>query len=148
MKYSQGKVGRIFLARIEHGDDLLEELKRLATQERVETAVLYLIGALREASLVVGPQACTIPSVPSWRHFDDCREILAIGTIFTGQDGPVLHLHSATGRGDTPLTGCLRGDSAVHLVIEAMIMELLETGAVKSYDPATELQILNFHQGR
>ncbi len=148
MKYSQGKVGRIFLARIEDGDDLLDELKGLAVQERIETAVLYLIGALREASLVVGPQTCAIPSVPSWRHFDDCREILAMGTIFTGQDGPVLHLHSAVGRGDTPLTGCLRGDSEVYLVVEAVIMELLETGAAKTYDPTTELQILNFYRSR
>jgi predicted DNA-binding protein with PD1-like motif len=145
LKYLQGKTGRVFVARLDHGDDLLGELKLLAEREKVEAAVLYVIGALKEASLVVGPEECSLPPVPVWRKFDDCREIVGVGTMFRDREGqPVFHLHGAIGRGDACLMGCVRGESEVYLVAEVIILELLDTGAMKDFDPASGLKMLTF----
>lgn len=144
MKYSQGKVGRVFIARVEHGDNLLEEIKRLAVSENIEAGVMYVIGALRDASIVVGPEEMTLPPVPVWREFSDGREVIAIGTLFRDEEGPALHLHGAFGRGDQVLMGCVRKLSEVYLVAEVIIMELTGTGAVKSFEEASGLKMLKF----
>ncbi|AGL03044.1 PPC domain-containing DNA-binding protein [Desulfoscipio gibsoniae] len=144
MQYAQGKVGRVFVARVEHGDDLLAELKKLAEQESIQAGIFYTIGAMKEASLVAGPKACTRPPETVWRHFDDCREIIGIGTIFEDNGVPALHLHGTLGKGDIALMGCLRGESEVYLVVEVIILELLGTGAIRKFDAASELKMLSF----
>lgn len=145
MKYRQGKTGRIFTARLDHGDDLLDGLKQLAEKEKIEAAVIHVIGALKGASLVVGPEECTRPPVPVWRQFDDCRELLGTGTLFRdGRGEPVIHLHGAAGRGGATLTGCVRGESEVFLVAEVIVLEMTGTGAVKDLDEASGLKMLIF----
>ena len=142
MKYTQGEVGRVFVARVEHGDDLLGELKQLVQKEQVEAGVFYVIGALKEAALVTGPEKCVLPPTPMWRKFDDCREIIGIGTMFMDEEEPVFHLHGTLGRGDTTLMGCIRGESEVYLVAEVVLLEMTGTCAVKELDPASGLKML------
>ncbi|MFZ5597611.1 MAG: PPC domain-containing DNA-binding protein [Bacillota bacterium] len=146
MKYRQGNMGRAFVARVEHGDDLLEELKKLAREENIEAGVIYVIGALKEASLVVGPEECTVPPVPVWRNFNDGREILGIGTLFREDGEPIIHLHGTLGRGDTVLMGCVRKDSRVYLVAEVIILEINGSGAFKAFEEEFDLKMLNFHK--
>jgi len=144
MKYTQGKVGRVFVAKVEDGDDLIYEIKKLAQKESIEAGVCYIIGALKEASMVTGPEECTRPPVPVWRIFNDGREILAIGTLFRDDFEPVLHLHGTTGKGDQTLTGCIRGESQIYLVAEVIILELINTGTIKEFDAEFGFKMLNF----
>ncbi|MTI82467.1 MAG: DUF296 domain-containing protein [Firmicutes bacterium] len=144
MKYTKGKVGRVFVVKVENGDDLIFELKKLAQKESIEAGVCYIIGALKEASMVTGPKECTQPPEPVWRTFSDCREILAIGTLFRDDREPVLHLHGTTGKGDQTLTGCIRGESQIYLVAEVIILELINTGAIKEFDAEFGFKMLNF----
>jgi predicted DNA-binding protein with PD1-like motif len=144
MKYSQGKVGRVFVAHVEHGDNLLDELKKLAERKNIEAGIFYVIGALKEAALVAGPEECSRPPVPVWRKFNDCREIIGIGTLYRDNGEPVPHLHAALGRGDTTLVGCLRGESEVYLIAEVIILELCGTGAIRKFDQVSGLKLLDF----
>ncbi|MCO5382244.1 MAG: DUF296 domain-containing protein [Methanosarcina barkeri] len=61
MEYAKGRIGRVFTVRIDHGDDLILELIKLAELERIESAVFTLIGALKEAKLVTGPKESVTP---------------------------------------------------------------------------------------
>jgi predicted DNA-binding protein with PD1-like motif len=45
MDYTQGKLGRVFVARIDHEEDLLFELEDLAVNENIRSAFFYLLGA-------------------------------------------------------------------------------------------------------
>lgn len=142
MKYSQGKAGRVFVARVEHGDNLIDEIKGLAVKENIEAGIIYVIGALKDAGVVVGPEEMTIPPVPVWREFEDGREIVGIGTLFRDGSEPVLHLHATFGRGDRTLMGCVRKLSEVYLVAEVIILELTGTGAVKELEKESGLKML------
>ncbi|MFZ5643772.1 MAG: PPC domain-containing DNA-binding protein [Bacillota bacterium] len=145
MKYQKGSVGRAFVARVEHGDNLIEELKKLAAEEKIEAGILYVIGALKDASFVVGPEECVLPPVPMWRKFDDGREVVGMGTLFRDRDGdPALHLHGVFGKGDQALMGCVRELSEVYLVAEVIILELTGTGAFKEFEKESGLKMLNF----
>lgn len=145
MQYRQGQLGRVFLARVEHGENLLEEIRNLARAEHLDGAVIFMIGALKSASMVVGPRECTVPPEPVWESFGDGREILGIGTLYPDEMGePALHLHGVLGKGQVSLTGCLRANTEVYLIVEMVIMELSRLDALRRLDPETGLKMLNF----
>lgn len=143
MKYTSGSIGRVLVAKVEHGDDLLLEIKRLVEKEQIRTALLFMLGAVKQASLVVGPRECTVPPEPVWRDFGDGREILGMGTIFCDGQEPVLHVHAAFGRGDAALVGCLRENTETYLVAEVVILEMIGLEASRGMDPAAGLKMLN-----
>jgi predicted DNA-binding protein with PD1-like motif len=105
---------------------------------------MFMIGALEAGSVVVGPATCSVPPNPVWREFHDGREILGIATVFTEGSEPVIHLHASLGRGENALTGCIRKDAKVYLVVEVIIMELLGSGGVRTLDDITGLNLLGF----
>jgi uncharacterized protein len=144
MQYQTGKIGRAILARVDHGDDLLDELKKLIQTEQVKAGVMFMIGALEGAAVVVGPEKVTVPPEPVWKHVDDGREIVGIGTVFWSENEPAIHLHASLGRGGEVLTGCVRLESRVYLVVEVVILELLDINAVRAADPALGVSLLRF----
>jgi len=144
MQYRQGSLGRIIVAKIEHGDDLLAELHKLLKVEQIQAGVMLMIGALQDGSLVVGPESCTVPPQPMWREFHDGREILGVATVFTENNEPHIHLHASLGRGDEPLTGCIRKETRVYLVVEVILWEILDSEAVRTMDELTGLNLLGF----
>ena len=142
MKYTKGSVGRIFLIKFDDDDVLLDELDRLARKEKIESATLVFIGALKKGDIVTGPKKPVIPPEPNWVAFKDAWEVMGIGTIYTNSGGPQIHLHASMGKKLKTLTGCVRKKSKVFLVIEAIIFELNGVKAVKELDPATGLSLL------
>ena len=142
MKYQQGSFGRVFLLRFEDGDDLLKEIKTLANRENVKVGTIMLLGGIRSAGMVTGPKKAVIPPDPMWAHFNDAREVLAFGTLFWKDDEPIIHLHGAVGRDSETFTGCIRKDSSVYLVVEAVITELVGISARKVMNEKVGLAML------
>lgn len=142
MQGNEGKLGRVFVLKFEHGEDLRAELIGFARRKRVATAVVMFLGALERGKLVTGPKRARVPPEPNWRPFNDGWETLGLGTIFPSDAGPQLHLHGALGKGGRTLTGCVRVDPKVFLVMEALLVEITGVRADKPLDPATGLRLL------
>jgi uncharacterized protein len=142
MQHSEGKLGRVFLLKFEHREDLRAELEGFARRKKVATAVVLFLGALERGRLVTGPKRARVPPVPNWMPFGDGWETLGIGTLFPSDAGPQLHLHGALGKGRRTLTGCVRVEPKVFLVMEAVLLELKGVRADKPLDPATGLRLL------
>ena len=147
MKYAKARMGRIFLLKFSDGDVLLKELEKFSRKEKVRSAVAVFIGALREGRIVTGPKKPVIPPEPNWREFRDGWEAMGIATIFTNKSGPQVHVHSSMGKKDKVMTGCVRLDSKVFLVLEAVVFELAGVKASKDIDPATGLNLLKICSG-
>ncbi|NLC07298.1 MAG: DUF296 domain-containing protein [Syntrophomonadaceae bacterium] len=145
MRYIGGSIGRVFIVKIEHGDNLLDQLQNLAYQEELKAAVVFLLGEIKKASIVAGPKECTVPPEQVWQEFEDGREILGIGTIFSNQDQPELHIHATFGKGNVSLTGCVREDAEVYLVVEAIVLELTGVAVNRQLDPELGLKMLTIH---
>lgn len=143
MKYQQGNIGRVFVAKIEHGEDFIGEIKKLAVQENIRSATLFMIGALKSASVVVGPQEPVLPPTPMWRDFDNSRELVGVGTLFWDGDEPLLHAHGVFGKGDVSLMGCIRKDTEVFLLLEVIIFELTGVNAVRQFNETLGLKALD-----
>jgi len=142
MKYSQGKIGRVFLLKFDNNDILIKNLVGLAKKERIRSASVIFIGALREGDLVTGPKKPVIPPEPNKKTFKDGWEVMGLGTIFSNSSGPQIHIHASMGKKNQVLTGCVRGNSKAFLVIEAVVLELKGVKASKEIDPKTGLNLL------
>jgi predicted DNA-binding protein with PD1-like motif len=144
MEYAKGKIGRVFTVRIDHGDDLIMELIKLAELEHIESAVFTLLGALKKGKLVTGPKESIRPPVLNWSGFDDTHEIVGVGNMFLEDGKPKVHLHLGAGRGDSVKFGCLRGESEVFMVVEAFVFELEDFSARRVLDKEQGFSPISF----
>ena len=142
MKYTKGSIGRIFLLKFEDDDVVLDELDKFARHEDLKTATFIFLGALKKGHIVTGPKKPVIPPEPNWKKFKDGWEVMGIGSIFTNKKGPQIHIHTSMGKKNKVITGCVRKDSKVFLVIEAVVFELKGVKATKAIDPKTGLNLL------
>jgi len=85
MDYIEGSIGRVFIARIDHNEDLIKELETLSLSKNIKAAFFILLGAIGEASLVTGPKEKTIPPDPNWRDFGDGPAPNMVLVIFFGK---------------------------------------------------------------
>ncbi len=142
MKYTKGSIGRVFLLKFNDGDIVINELVKLARKENIKSATILFIGALKKGDLVTGPKKPVIPPEPNWVKFAGGWEAMGIGTIFSNSSGPQVHIHTAMGKAKKAFTGCLRKESKVFLVVEAVVFELKGVKASKATDPKTGLNLL------
>ena len=142
MKYQTGRMGRVIVARFEDNEDVVENLAAVARKEGFRAAAFYLLGGMREARIVVGPERDEIPPTPVWRELGESHEIVGCGTIFYQGDDPRVHFHGAFGKGDKVKMGCMRENTKTFLVLEAVIFELEGINAVREFDPISGMTLL------
>jgi len=64
-------------------------------------------------------------------------------TIFPDEKGkPILHMHMTCGRKTSSVTGCVRKGVKVWHVMEVILFELVDTTAVRAFEPATGFELL------
>jgi predicted DNA-binding protein with PD1-like motif len=142
VKYQAGRIGKVIVARFEDREDVLGNLAGIARKENIRAAAFYLVGGMREARIVVGPEKDQMPPVPVWRELGESHEVTGFGTIFYQDDEPKVHFHGAFGKKDMVKVGCMREKTETFLVIEAVILELDGITAVREFDPVSGLTLL------
>ncbi len=146
MEYTQGQLGRVFVARLEDGESIYTAVEEIARKEGLVAGVVLAVGGVRRGTVVTGPEHATGRVVPHYEEFDDARELVGVGTLFPQDGEPLLHFHAGIGRRDTALVGCPRGGMAVYLVLEVVILELLGVQARRELDPAAGVHLLKIVQ--
>jgi len=145
MRYSQAKQGRIFIVRLEDGDIVHEEIEKFSREKSIKAAALIILGGADKGSkLIVGPEhGRREPIIPMEHILDNVHEIAGTGTIFPDEKGkPVLHMHIACGRKTSSVTGCVRKGVKVWHVMEVILFELVDTTAVRAFEPTTGFELL------
>lgn len=134
MDYRKGSIGRVFAVRVDHGEDVLAELSKLAARENIRSAFFVMLGAMGSADLVTGPKNKVFPPAAVWSKFDDAREIMGVGDIFWEKGAPKIHLHGAAGSSSMGMTmGCIRKEAQAFMVVEIFILEM-DIAAERVYD--------------
>ena len=146
MDYEIGKPGRVVMVRLHDGDPIYSSIEDVAQKERIESAAVWIIGGVMNATVVTGPkQQDVFPLETIDRHFEDAREIVGFGTIFTNSSGrPSLHMHAAIGKGETVITGCPRKGADCWLVDEVIMLEITGTHARRMKSEKSGLELLSF----
>ena len=141
MQYSEGQVGRVFTVRIDDGEDFLREIERIVAAMNIQNGTIQFLGAVRSAKIVTGPKEPVIPPSPRGEEILGGWELLGLATIYPGEDGPSIHLHTAAGKGIRSLAGCLREKAEVYLVIEAIVTEFVGISARRLPDEKTGVNL-------
>lgn len=146
MKYATATLGRALVVRLEDGDVVHEAIEAAARATGIARAAVILLGGADTGSrVVVGPEddrAAVI--VPMQRVLDAVHEMVGVGTLAPDEAGrPVLHLHAAFGREAQVTAGCVRLGVRTWLVGEAVMIELLDSDAVRRADPHTGFGLLD-----
>lgn len=141
MQYTEGQLGRVFVVRIDDGEDMLVSLRQFILDKSIPAGSITFLGALMNGRMVTGPEEPVIPPVPHFVMFEGGWEVFGVGTIYPGEGGPHIHYHASVGRSGHALTGCLREKATTYLVIEAVIMEFTGLKARREFDQKTQLHL-------
>ena len=144
MKATEGRVGRVFVIRLEDGDVVPDCIERFAAERGVAHAQVVLLGGLGGGQVVVGPRhSDRMPPEPMLLPVDGAHEVVAVGVLAPDDRGQgVLHIHGALGRSGQTLTGCLRPGVDTWLVGEVVLSEIVGVRAVRAKDPRSGLALL------
>jgi predicted DNA-binding protein with PD1-like motif len=144
MKASEGKIGRVFVVRLEDGDIVPDCLERFAAEKSIKAGHVVLIGGIGGGEVVAGPRKSDeMPPDPIHIPVDGAHEVVGLGIIAPDKDGkPVLHIHASLGRAGKTLTGCLRPGVSTWLVGEAIIYEITGTTAQRLPDKESGFDLM------
>jgi len=145
MKFSEAKMGRVFVLRLHDGDRLPAVLESFAAEKNVSTALCFFLGGAKENSrVVVGPKDWhSLPPEPMVTLLEGVHEACGVGTIFTDEEGkPKLHMHSSFGRSENTVTGCVRMGVEVWQIGEVVMLELACEKACRAKDKETGFEFL------
>ena len=145
MRYSEGKIGRVFVIRLEDGDKLPQVIENFAKEKGISRGMCLLIGGTEShGKVVVGPEnGKATPIVPMVTELPGIHEIVGVGTLFPDDNGkPSLHMHAALGRGDKTITGCIRLGIETWKVGEVVLLEITDNTACRKKDTATGFNLM------
>ena len=145
MKYSEGRPGRVFVIRLEHGEIVHETVEQFARDHGVTAGALIILGgADAKSELVAGPVDGDARPVETINHrLTDVHEVAGTGTLFPDESGaPMLHAHIACGRRDDSVVGCIRRGVRVWQIMEIVLFELTGTDARRRPDSELGFMLL------
>ena len=145
MQFIQGKTGRIFVIRLQDDDRLPDVLENFARNQKIESALCFFLGDVKENSrVVVGPKDGNVfPPEPMITLLSGVHEGAGVGTIFVNEEGkPKLHMHAAFGREEETITGCVRSGVDVWLIGEVIVLEITGCAAKRAVDNKTGFELL------
>ena len=148
MQFTEAKVGRVFILRLNHGERLHAVIEKLATEKQISSAVCFFLGGAEDKSkVVVGPKdGKALPPEPMVTLLTGVHEACGVGTIFTNEEGKAkLHMHVSFGRNKTAITGCVRMGVDVWQIGEAVIMELVGSSAKRANNKDTGFEFLEIN---
>ena len=144
MKASEGKLGRVFVIRLEDGDAVPASIERFAEKMKISVGQVVLIGGIGDGEVVVGPRRSNeMPPDPMLVPIDGVHEVVGVGIIAPDKKGkPKLHIHASLGRSGKTTTGCLRPGVTTWLVGEVIILEIKGTNAVRLPSDKARFELL------
>ena len=144
MKYSEGKMGRVFVIRLEDNDDLPGCIERFAAEHEITVGQAILVGGIGSGEIVSGPRKNKeLPVDPMVVPVDGVHEVVGVGVLAPdGKGQPSLHIHAALGRAGRTTTGCLRMGAKTWLVGEVILYEILGADAARLPDKDSGFELL------
>ena len=144
MKACEGRIGRVFVIRLEDGDVVPECIERFAEEKGVSVGQAILVGGIGGGDVVVGPRRSEKRRPePMLLPIDGAHEVVGVGVLAPGEDGkPALHIHAALGRAGRTMTGCLRHGVTTWLVGEVILYEILGADMLRIKDEESGFDLL------
>ena len=138
-RFWEASPGRVWVGRLETGDDLVEEIERMCAEQDVRAAWVSAIGAVKRAAFAYYEQHDRrYQELESTGH----HEIIGfIGNVSMRDDQPFLHAHATFGdRSGAAVGGHLVRGCEVF-VAEITIREMTGVELIRTPDEVTGLSL-------
>ena len=139
MGESEFTTGRVIVARLTHGADLLDEIVTLAQRHGIEAGALQGLGALQRARLAYYDQ-----TGKQYAEFaiDRPLEITSLTGNLSRRDGaPASHVHLTLAGHDGHAFGGHAAPGCEIFACELVVTELLGPALERAYDAVTGLPL-------
>lgn len=135
------RFGQTIIARMDKGEEILEQLKEIAVKEKIKLAHLHALGAVNDFTIRV---LDTKENVRKQLHFNGTFEIVSLnGTINTMNEEYYSHVHFSAGNE----TGEVFGGHLISAYISAtceMIITVVEGRVDRYHEEETGLNLFKF----
>lgn len=144
MKATEGRIGRVFVIRLEDGDKIPGAIEQFAAEKGISAGHVTILGGVGSGQVTTGPRYTDrMPPDPLLLPVDGAHDVLGVGLLAPGEDGKsVLHIHAAMGRAGQTLTGCLQAGVETWLVGEVVLYEITGIDAVRILDARSGFALL------
>ena len=114
MKYTQGFMGRVFVARLDDGESIKKEIENICIREGLRDAIVYLVGGLR----------------------DEKREgkLVGMGLVVPKNNKPNFLFHASIGNMQDTFVGQNDETVVADQIVEAIVVELGGVDAMRFFD--------------
>jgi len=130
---------KIYIAKLEHGADLLEEITAVCREKNIRIGKLFAIGAVKQARLAYYDQA-----QKEYRFFELDRhlEILNLtGNVSLKDNKPIVHAHITLADGAGRAYGGHLAPGTVVFACECIFEVLDGPELIRNYDETTGLPL-------
>lgn len=141
---TEGSVGRVFILRLEDGDEIAPCIEKFARDHGIQTGYVSFIGGATGGEISIGARSSAArPVDPAVQKVEGACDAAACGLLAPGNDGqPVLQLHGSFGREAAALTGGVRPQVKTWVTGEAILYEILGANCRRVPDSASGLAFL------
>jgi len=135
--FKKWEQGRIFMGRIAHGTDLLEELTRFCEKERITSGKIEAIGAVKRASLgFYNQESQKYQFITLDRPFEICE---LLGNVSLKDDKPFVHAHITLSDREGHVFGGHLAPNTIIFACEFIVYEFQGPPFTRVFDPETGL---------
>jgi predicted DNA-binding protein with PD1-like motif len=134
MQAAEGKMGRVFVIRLEDGDLLPASIEKFAEKKKIKNGFVLLVGGIGSGQVVVGPRVSDrMPPDAMLLPIDVAHEVVGVGVLAPGKNGK---------RSGKTTTGCIRPGVKTWLVAEAIVYEITGIDAKRVLDKKSGFALL------
>ena len=135
------RFGNTIVARIDRGEEVLEQVKAIAQAEQIKLASVQALGAVGEFTVGVFHTAEKQYHANSFAG--DFEIVSLVGTITTKDGEFYAHLHISAGDTEGRVLGGHLNEAVISATCE-LVLEIMDGTVERRFDPETGLNLMEF----
>ena len=135
------RFGNTIVARIDRGEEVLEQVKAIAQAEQIKLASVQALGAVGEFTVGVFHTAEKQYHANSFAG--DFEIVSLVGTITTRDGEFYAHLHMSAGDTEGRVLGGHLNEAVISATCE-LVLEIMDGTVERRFDPETGLNLMEF----
>ena len=129
------------VVRLDRGEEILEQLQKIAVQEDIRLASISALGAVGD--FTVGVFETSAKQFQANRFQGDFEIVSLTGTLTTMEGASYAHLHMSAGDSEGKVFGGHLSRAVVSATCE-MVITLIEGRVERAFDPEVGLNLFRF----
>lgn len=141
MKSREYKIGRVVVAKLEEGDDIIDSVAEVAKKHDIKSGLVNVIGAFKKVTIGyfdLNTKEYTFKTYDIPVEMTTC-----MGSVAQKDGKPIVHLHITIGKEDHSLLGGHLGQPSIISVTGEVFIYEFEPAIQRATDPKWGLSLMD-----